>query len=133
MIRRGLTAAALALSLAAPQARADLADEDDINAGLLVIAAGNMIRKKCPEIEARMVLAFGYMRGLRDVANERGYSDATIRAYVEDDAAKDVVEDRARAYLASRGLGAGTEGDYCRVGRAEIADGTQIGRLLRAR
>lgn len=133
-IRRCLSAAALAAALAAPSAvRADLSEEADINAGLVVIAAGNMIRKRCPEIEARMVLAFGYMRELKGLANERGYTDAVIRAYVEDDAAKDVVEDSARAYLAARGLGAGSATAHCRVGRAEIAAGTQIGRLLRAR
>ena len=92
-----------------------------------------MIRKRCPEIEPRMVRALSYMRGLAREARERGYSDDAIRAYVEDDAAKDRVEARARAYLARRGLGAGGAEDHCRVGRLEIAEGTPIGALLRGR
>ena len=129
---RPTIAVCVALAMAGG-ARADLAEEADIDAGLQTIAAADMIRKRCPEIEARMIRAIGYMRSLAALARERGYSDAAIRAYVEDEAAKDRVEGRARAYLAQRGLGAGEPDDYCRVGRAEIAAGTPVGALLRAR
>ena len=131
---RSLIAASVAaVLLATPPARAGLSDEADINAGLQAIAAGDMIRRACPEIEARMIRALGTMRGLAQQARSRGYSDDAIRAYVEDDAAKDRVEARARAYLAQRGLGAGRPEDHCRVGRAEIEAGTPVGALLRAR
>ena len=133
MIRTSLIAAALAAGLAAPAARAGLAEESDLNAGLQAIAAADMIRKRCPDIEARMVRALAAMRALALEARARGYADAAIRAYVEDDAAKAVVEGRARAYLAERGLGAGGPEDHCRVGRAEIAAGTPVGALLRTR
>ena len=129
---RPTIAVCVALAMAGG-ARADLAQEADIDAGLQAIAAADLIRKRCPEIEARMIRAIGYMRSLAALARERGYSDAAIRAYVEDDAAKDRVEGRARAYLAQRGLGAGEPDDHCRVGRAEIAAGTPVGALLRAR
>ncbi len=122
----------LATSLAAP-ARAGLADEADLNAGLRAVAVADMIRKRCPEIEPRMVRALGYLRSLALDALDRGYSEAAIRAYVKDDAARDRVEAHARDYLAARGLGAGAPRDYCRVGRAEIAAGTATGALLRAR
>ena len=127
-----LRAAAVLIALAMP-AHADLADEADLNAGLRVIAAGNFIRKACPEIEARRIRGIAYIRQLAQEARRRGYSDDAIRAYVDDEAAKDVVKGRARAYLEGRGLGAGTPDDFCRVGRAEIAEGTTVGRLLRTR
>ena len=125
-------ALAAATGLAAP-AHAGLADEADLNAGLRAVAAADMIRKSCPEIEPRMARAVGYLRTLAVMALKRGYPEAEIRAYVRNDAAKDRVEARARDYLASRGLGAGGTEDYCRVGRAEIAAGTATGALLRAR
>ena len=136
MTRSRSLAASLALLLStglATPARAGLADEADINAGLRAVAAADMIRKRCPEIEPRMLRAIGYLRSLAEIARARGYPDDVIRAYVEDDAAKDRVEARARAYLAERGLGAGGPADHCRVGRAEIAAGTAVGALLRAR
>ena len=123
---------AASTALAAP-ARAGLADEADINAGLRAVAAADMIRKRCPEIEPRMARALGYLRSLALSALDRGYSEAAIRAYVKDDAAKDRVEALARDYLVARGLGAGEPQDFCRVGRAEIAAGTATGALLRAR
>lgn len=132
MIRTAL-AASLALALAAPAARAQLSQEADLNAGLQVIAAADMIRRQCPDIEPRRARALDYMRTLALEALARGYSQATIRAYVEDDAAKAVVEGRARAYLEERGLGAGEPDDHCRVGRAEIAAGTPVGAFLRTR
>ena len=128
-----MTRLALALVLLAVPARADLSDEADLNAGLRVIAAGNFIRKACPEIEARRVRGLAYIRSLAVEARSRGYADDTIRAYVEDDAAKDVVKGRAMDYLVGRGLGDGSAEDYCRVGRAEIAAGTPVGALLRVR
>lgn len=124
---------ALLLLLAAGPARADLADEADLNAGLRVIAAGNFIRRACPEIEARRIRGLAYIRQLANLAIDRGYSEATIRAYIDDDAAKAVVEGQAMGYLRARGLGAGDAEDYCRVGRLEIAEGTTVGRLLRER
>ena len=123
----------LVLLLAAGSARADLADEADLNAGLRVIAAGNFIRKACPDIEARRIRGIAYIRQLAGIALDRGYSEATIRAYIDDDDAKAVVEGQAMAHLRARGLGAGSTEDYCRVGRLEIAEGTTIGRLLRER
>ena len=132
MLRSTSLALALAAGLAAPS-QARLADEADLNAGLQVIAAGNFIRRACPEIEARRVRGLAYIRQLALEARSRGYSDDAIRAYVEDDAAKAVVEGRAMDYLRARGLGAAAPEDFCRVGRAEIAEGTAIGRLLRAR
>jgi hypothetical protein len=127
-----LRLAALLVVIALP-ARADLADEADLNAGLRVIAAGNFIRKACPDIEARRIRGIAYIRQLASIALDRGYSEATIRAYIDDDAAKAVVEGQAMAHLRARGLGAGAPEDYCRVGRLEIAEGTTIGRLLRER
>ena len=119
-------------ALAAP-ARADLAREADLNAGLQIVATGNFIRRACPEIEARRIRGLAYLRSLAVEARRRGYSDDVIRAYVEDDAAKAVVEGQAMDYLRARGLGAAAPEDFCRVGRAEIAGGTPVGDLLRLR
>lgn len=130
MIRAATIALLFAAAPTVPASAQGLATEADLNAGLEVIAAGDMIRRRCPDIDARMVRAVAYMRRLGGIALERGYTRDDIRAYVEDDANKERVEGAARRYLTSRGLGAGEPEDYCRVGRAEIAADSPIGRLL---
>ena len=116
-------------ALVAVPAHASLADESDINSRLAVVATADMIRKGCGSIDARMVRAFSFLRDIGARAEDLGYSRAEIEAYVEDDAAKAVVEAGARAYL--EGMGGMEEAALCETGRAEIAAGSAIGRLLK--
>ncbi|WP_112315778.1 DUF5333 domain-containing protein [Rhodovulum viride] len=135
--RAAALAATVALAAAATaegaEARPALRDQAGIVEGLQVIATANMIRKQCPRIEARMLTAYGYMRGLKSRASRLGYSDAEIRAFVEDKAQKARVEGAARDWLAARGVRRDQPESYCPVGLAEIRARTEIGRLLRAR
>ena len=123
-----LITVAFAALIAAP-AHASLADEKEVNARLAVVATADMIRKGCGSIDARMVRAFAFLRQTQGIARDAGYSDDEIEAYVEDDAAKAVVEAGARAYLEQKG--GLTEAALCATGEAEIAGRTAIGKLLR--
>jgi hypothetical protein len=61
-----------------------------------------------------------------------GYSRAEVTEYVEDDTEQERMIAIARQYFAQRGVTSLEDVDgACRVGRDEIAAGTQIGRLLR--
>lgn len=115
-------------------ARADgLREHKEINDGLKTIAIADMIRKKCPSISARMITAYGYMRGLKQIANDEGYSDDEIEAFVTDKQEKARVEGAARDWLKSQGVKLSRPNSYCVAGRAEIDRNSQIGVLLRSR
>lgn len=116
-------------------ARADrwqgLREDAEIEAGVLVIAIGDMIVDNCPVLEARRMPTIGYMMDLANRALDLGYSRAEIVAYVEDDAEKERVRALARRWLAQQGASVEDSESLCRVGRDEISAGSSIGRLLR--
>lgn len=135
MTARGLilSLALLGLGSAAGAGAATLRDHRGVNEGLAIIAAADMIRKTCPEIDARWMRAYGYMRSLKRMANEAGFSDDQIEAFVKDKAEKTRVEGIARDWLAAQGAVEGDPQTYCAVGRAEIDRNSQVGVLLKAR
>lgn len=115
-------------------ARADgLRDHKQINEGLTNIAIADMIRKKCPTISARMITAYGYMRSLKKIANDEGYSDKEIEAFVTNKQEKARVEGAARAWLQSQGVTLSRPDSYCVAGHTEIDRNSQIGVLLRSK
>jgi len=125
---------ALLSALAAPATAADARSLRDLKAvddGLKIVAIGNAIRKTCPTIEARRIRAFGFMQGLADTARKAGFTDAEIKAHVENPTEKARVTAAAAAYLAARGAKPGDANGHCAVGRAEIERNSQVGRLLR--
>ena len=70
---------------------------------------------------------------LRSRANELGYSDAEIRAYVESDAEKARMRAKGEKFLASKGVDKNNPETFCAFGRAEIEKSSAIGALLKAR
>lgn len=125
-------AATLAGGLSGPAA-AQLAQEADINAGLMAVAAADKIRRECDGISGRLWVARSYMNALKDMARERGYSDAEIDAYVNDKAEKAKMRDMRNAYFKSKGASNLDPESLCTLGRAEIAGQTQIGSFLKAK
>ena len=133
---RGVAALALTGALALPAATAEprpasIRDVAGVMDGLVLIEAGNVIRKSCPEIEANRLRGILFMLDLKNRASVAGYSDAEIRAFVDDPAEKARVEAAADRWLAERGARRGDPETLCRAGAAEIAANTQLGRLLR--
>jgi hypothetical protein len=124
------------LAASAGSARADdwdaLRNDERVHNGLLMIAIGRHIELTCPTIERRTIAAGAFLLGLANHAMSLGYSRAEVTDYVEDDTEQERMIAIARQYFAQRGVTSleDVEG-ACRVGRDEIAAGTQIGRLLR--
>lgn len=116
------------------EARAQsLASEDDINSGLFNVAVADRIRDKCDAISPRYFTALGYLQSLKTMARKRGYSDAEIDRYINDDDERDKMEERRNAYIRASGAEPNDAASLCRLGRQEIARESQIGQLLRAR
>ncbi len=125
----------IALSLAgtAGAARADLAAEKDINAGLLAVAAADKIRRECGDMSGRFWAARSYANQLKDMAIKRGYSEAQIDAYIDDSAEKAKMRERRNAYFESKGASNLDAASLCRLGRDEIKNRSRIGSFLKAK
>ncbi|MFD0857736.1 DUF5333 domain-containing protein [Roseovarius aquimarinus] len=127
------TALALGLAGGASAARADLADEKDINAGLLAVAAADKIRRECADISGKFWAARSYANQLEDMARKRGYSDAEIDAYVNSDAEQAKMRERRNAYFKSKGASNLDAASLCRLGQEEIKNRSRIGSFLKAK
>jgi hypothetical protein len=133
MIRHALTLA-LTLALAAPLAAAapvPLAQERHINGELVAAQVGDILRKTCPAASARMVTVFSRLRALEAYARKAGYTEAEVKAFLNDPAQKARVRAEAEAYLAAAGAVKGDAQSHCRVAREEVRKGTAAGTLLR--
>ncbi len=135
---RKLTLSLFMIALASTSAvRADaltpLSKENHINYSLMAAAAGDVIRKTCPSISARMFVVLGKANALKSYARKKGYTEAQVRAFLKDPAEKARVKGLAANYLKKRGAVPGDVASYCQVGRAEIAKKTLVGQLLRAK
>ena len=133
---RMITTLALVATLAgggSGAAATGLANEADINAGLMAVAAADKIRRECGAISGRLWAARTYTNALRDMARTRGYTNAQIDAYVNDTAEKAKMRELRNAYFKSKGASNLDPESLCTLGRAEIAGQTQIGAFLKAK
>ncbi|MEM7732342.1 MAG: DUF5333 domain-containing protein [Pseudomonadota bacterium] len=125
--------AATAGTMTATPGWAGMADEADINQGLVYIAAADKIRRECSSINGRLFKAQRYANGLRKIARDRGYSDADIDAYLDSKEERAKVRAQRNVYFESQGASNLDPVSLCTLGHAEIAGKTQIGYMLRAK
>lgn len=135
LVMKFLSAALLITALGATtaQAKAPLSQVDYINDRLFAAAVGDVIRKECDSISARFVRVLAGLNDIKKHAKDLGYTDAEIEAYADDKAEKAKLKARRDVYLREHGAVAGKSETYCQVGRDEIAKGSLIGSLLKAR
>lgn len=122
-----------AAPLSAANAKPHLRDVAEIENILFVAAIANEVDKKCDSIDGRRLKGYRMLFNLRMRANELGYSDAEIRAYVESDVEKDRMRTKGYKFLSQHGVDKNKPETFCAFGRAEIAKSSAIGALLKAR
>ncbi len=126
------TAAAFLTSVAgASAAQTSLAEDPTVRQGFYAIGLADEVRRNCPQITPRLVRAYSFLKSLERYALDAGYSRADIDALQDDKEAKEALRDEIRADMAARGASPGNTAGYCKVGREEIARGTQAGQLLK--
>lgn len=125
-----LTVLALLPAAAPAQARPPLSEVEVVTEGLIDTAIAYEIDRVCEELDGRRVQGIAFLWSLHGEARALGYSHGEIEAFVDDDVEKDRLEGIARGRLREMGALEGQPATYCEVGRAEIARGSQIGRLL---
>ena len=101
---------------------------DELRAGI----AGDILRKTCPAISARMLVVMGKLYDLKSYAEAQGYTPADYDAFRGDPAQKARLMAEAEAYLEHAGAKPGDVASYCQVGRDEIAKATPLGQLIRS-
>ena len=106
--------------------------EPHINDSLIAGRVGDVIRKTCPSISARMFTVLQKMNELESYARGKGYAEADVKAFLKDPVEKVRIKKAAEAYLAAAGAKEGDAESYCAAGRSEIAKGTLAGSLLRS-
>jgi len=114
-------------------AKPSLRDVPEIENIIFAAALGHEVSEKCPTIKARRMKALGMAWRLRARANDLGYSDAEIRAYVESDVEKARMRAKGEAYLKANGVDYNNPESFCVYGHAEIAKSSAVGALLRAK
>jgi hypothetical protein len=124
---------ALASTSASASAQQGLSSESDINAGLVIMAAADKIRRSCGTIGGRLMRAQKFANTLKDVARARGYSDTEIDAYLDSKAKRAKVREQRNVYFQSQGASNLDAQSLCVLGHAEIARKSQIGHLLKAK
>ncbi len=128
-----LTIALFALLVAAPAfALEPLREETVINDSLRAGRVGDVIRKTCPTISARMFVVWQKLEGLKSYALDKGYSRDEVEAFIKNGDEKTRLKAEAAAYLKAAGAVEGDVESYCKVGRDEIAKGSLIGELIRS-
>ncbi|MBV1868290.1 MAG: DUF5333 domain-containing protein [Marinosulfonomonas sp.] len=133
--KRSLIASFLALMLAGAPAQAlePMSEEKHINYSLISAAIGALIEETCPSIGRRNLTILSKTLALQNYALKKGYTRTQIKAYIKSKSAKDYVRAQAESYLAARGVVVGEKETYCAQGRAEIANKTLAGSLMRVR
>lgn len=129
-------AAALALTLVAatPAAALEpLSQERYINDRLISARVADRIRRTCDSLDGRIIYAYSQARALKRYAQQKGYSEAEIEAFLDSEADRARIYAAAEDYLARQGAREGDRESFCRVGRAEIEARSIIGSLLVAR
>ncbi|MGE4324847.1 MAG: DUF5333 domain-containing protein [Pseudodonghicola sp.] len=114
-------------------AKPPLRDVPEISDGIFTVVVANEIRRKCDDIQGRLLRGIGEISRLRARANQLGYSDSEIRALLDSREEKARMIERGRDYMARFGLDYDKPGDLCRLGRLEIKNNSAIGALLRAK
>ncbi len=127
-----MSAIAASFIVASPAlANPPLAEVESVREALITAGMVVEIDEKCDDISMRLVRGYSFLQNIEKDARDRGYSDAEIEAYTDDDAEKDRLEAIARDRLVALGAVPGNGASYCAVGQAQIDARTEIGRLLR--
>ncbi|WP_282094512.1 DUF5333 domain-containing protein [Epibacterium ulvae] len=133
---RNLCAGTLVATLAMPalaQAKPSLRDVPKIENPLFAIAMAKEVADHCDTLAPRLIKGIAELRRLKGTANDLGYSDKEIRAYVDSDIEKARMRAKGEKLLTQNGVSYEKPETFCAYGRAEIKKNSAIGVLLRAK
>lgn len=122
---------AAVLAATGAQAQSFPGDIEEVTEGLIAVGMAVELSDRCDSVSARRLRGINFLFGLKSTLEEAGFSNAEIDAYIDNRAEKNRLEGIARDRLAALGVVPGQQSTYCSVARGQIAQGTQVGQLLR--
>lgn len=125
--------AVMCLPVNAVASKPSLRDVPEIEEPLFAVAMAKEVSDHCGSIGARFFKGLSELRRLRSRANELGYADKDIRAYIESDIEKARMRAKGESLLLNSGVSYQDPETFCAFGRAEIKKNSAIGVLLRAK
>ncbi len=133
----GICAAVFTLSAticaAARDTKLPLRDVTQIENPLFAIAVAKEVADVCDTLAARTIKGLSQLYALRTKANQLGYSDTEIRAYIGSDSEKARMRKKGETLLRQNGVDLQSPDSFCAYGRAEIQKNSAIGVLLRVK
>ncbi|MCF6231832.1 MAG: DUF5333 domain-containing protein [Rhodobacteraceae bacterium] len=133
---KSMCSVVIILSLALPAnayAKPSLRDVPEIENIIFAAALAHEVSGRCPSIQARKIKALRMAWTLKARANELGYSDAEIKAYVKSDGEKARMRAKGERFLRANGVDYANPESFCTYGHAEISKSSAVGALLRAK
>ncbi|MGY3439552.1 MULTISPECIES: DUF5333 domain-containing protein [unclassified Marinovum] len=119
------------LAIAGPAvALSPLSSVGFINTGLRDVMIADQLRIACPDLSARLIKGWAFVRSLEKQARDLGYSKDEIKDFVESKKERKRIEGAAATYMKANGVVSGKPETYCALGREEISKGSQIGSFL---
>ncbi|MDA9370223.1 DUF5333 domain-containing protein [Amylibacter sp.] len=106
-------------------------DVATINRGLFNIGIAHGIRKNCSFIKANTLVGISYVWSLMGHATDAGFTIKETREFIDNDAEKEILRSRVNKYFLSLGINPRKSNTLCELGKEEIVNKSQIGKLLR--
>ena len=106
-------------------------DVATINRGLFNIGIAHGIRKNCSSIKANTLVGISYVWSLMGHATDAGFTMKETREFIDNDAEKEILRSRVNKYFLSLGIDPKKSNSLCELGKEEIVNKSQIGKLLR--
>ena len=106
-------------------------DVATINRGLFNIGIAHGIRKNCSSIKANTLVGISYVWNLMGHATDAGFTLKETREFIDNDAEKEILRSRVNKYFLSLGIDPKKSNSLCELGKEEIVNKSQIGKLLR--
>ena len=106
-------------------------DVATINRGLFNIGIAHGIRKNCSSIKANTLVGISYVWSLMGHATDAGFTMKETREFIDNDAEKEILRSRVNKYFLSLGINPRKSNSLCELGKEEIVNKSQIGKLLR--
>ena len=111
--------------------RLPMNQDPELERGLRLVAQGHFVRKYCDSVSPRVFRAYGLLNSLKSRAEELGYSEEEMEAYVDDPTEKARVEGLAKLDLEAMGAVFGQPDTFCDVAKTQIAAGRGFGWYFR--
>ena len=125
-----IAAAVVGLTLGSV-AQANPANVERVTEGLIAAGMAIELDDNCSDVRVRMLRGLNFLQGLKNHLQDLGYSNAEIDAYIDNRSEKQRLETLARQRLNALGVRTDDASTYCTVAQTQIAQGTQVGQLLR--